>query len=266
MDVVPSQLSWKKFGQNSPASPTPIDAPMMTAPRRARSLSVRAFTMMKAMNAPIAAVSASAPTCAGKWIPELKITGDRADPMPAQITAAGRRIPNSTTVASHSKPVVAETVSLTVPWYDVYITPPTPRSRPTTRRSRSSPGTPRRLTCSRRSPTSAWPRWRGPRQSFEVVDQKRGDADEDQHEHRERLLCSVLMSKGPIFGRGSATTCVLRSQFHWNSTPSPRNASAKVASASGATEPERGNAMIVLSGTVAATPTTSRGGTTTRTG
>jgi hypothetical protein len=45
----------------------------------------------------------------GKWIPELKITGDAAETMPASTAAAVRRMPNSTTVASQRRPVVTTT-------------------------------------------------------------------------------------------------------------------------------------------------------------
>ena len=37
------------------------------------------------------------------WKPELKMTGDAAETMPARIAAAGRRMPNRTTVASQSR-------------------------------------------------------------------------------------------------------------------------------------------------------------------
>src|SRR5882762_887652 len=63
----------------------------------------------------------------GKWMPELKITGLIAETIPAQMAAAGRLTPKTTTAASHSNPVVAVTVKLfTVPWYDTYRTPPSP--------------------------------------------------------------------------------------------------------------------------------------------
>ena len=42
-------------------------------------------------------------------MPELKITGDAAETMPASTAAAVRRMPNSTTVASQRRPVVTTT-------------------------------------------------------------------------------------------------------------------------------------------------------------
>ena len=67
----------------------------------------------------------------------------------------------------------------------------------------------------------------------------------------------LFMSKGPMTGRGMLhPDCMLRSQFHWKSTWSPRNARARVASASGK-PPNRsaGSATTLLSATVAATAT-----------
>ena len=62
-------------------------------------------------------------------------------------------------------------------------------------------------------------------------------------------------------GRGIVhPDCMLRSQFHWNSTWSPRNARASVASASGS-PPRRsaGNATTTPITTVTATATTMAG-------
>ena len=54
-----------------------------------------------------------------QWKPDDRITGVIADAMPAHAAAAGRRIPNSTAVASHSSPVTAGVVELlTFPWND----------------------------------------------------------------------------------------------------------------------------------------------------
>jgi hypothetical protein len=66
-------------------------------------------------------------TGSGQWKPEEKMTGLAAETMPAITAAAGRRMPNSTTVASHSRPTVAgvETL-LTLPRNVASITPPTP--------------------------------------------------------------------------------------------------------------------------------------------
>src|SRR6266536_5406395 len=61
------------------------------------------------------------------WKPELRMTGDAADTMPAKMAAAGRRIPNRTTVASQRRPVVTTTDELLMlNWYDAKNTPPTP--------------------------------------------------------------------------------------------------------------------------------------------
>jgi len=61
------------------------------------------------------------------WNPELKMTGEAADTMPARIAAAGRRMPNRTTVANQSSPVVTTTDELLMlNWYDAKNTPPTP--------------------------------------------------------------------------------------------------------------------------------------------
>ena len=52
-------------------------------------------------------------------MPELKITGEIAETMPASTAVAVRRMPNSTTVASQRRPVVTtidEFVMLC--WYD----------------------------------------------------------------------------------------------------------------------------------------------------
>ena len=67
----------------------------------------------------------------------------------------------------------------------------------------------------------------------------------------------LFMSNGPMTGRGIAQPdCMLRNQFHWNRTWSPRNASASVASASGK-PPNRsaGSATTTPSNTVTPTPT-----------
>ena len=48
-----------------------------------------------------------------------------AETMPANAAAAGRRMPNSTTVASHSSPLAAGVVELlTLVWNDAYMMPP----------------------------------------------------------------------------------------------------------------------------------------------
>src|ERR1700726_3506314 len=63
----------------------------------------------------------------GRWMPEPKMTGPMAEKIPARITAAGRRTPNSTTDASQSRPVVTVTERLVMlRWLDAYMTPPTP--------------------------------------------------------------------------------------------------------------------------------------------
>src|SRR5438552_15822705 len=59
------------------------------------------------------------------WKPDWRITGDAAETMPARIAAAGRRMPNSTTVANHSSPVTTVAVwLLMLPCTDEYMTPP----------------------------------------------------------------------------------------------------------------------------------------------
>src|SRR6266536_1801578 len=66
------------------------------------------------------------------WKPELRMTGDAADTMPAKMAAAGRRIPNRTTVASQRRPVVTTTDELLMlNWYDAKNTPSFTRSTDT---------------------------------------------------------------------------------------------------------------------------------------
>src|SRR3954464_3574818 len=61
------------------------------------------------------------------WKPELKMTGDAADTIPARIAAAGRRMPNRTTVANQSSPGVPRPDGLLMlNWYDAKKPPPIP--------------------------------------------------------------------------------------------------------------------------------------------
>jgi hypothetical protein len=196
-------------------------------------------------------------------MPEAKMTGVIADAMPAQITAAGRRMPKSTTVASQSSPVVAVTVRLLMlPWYDAYITPPTPAmaadtaNTPIFTRNTETPDvfaatSEERVAAIARPQEDCLRLW-----MISAVTPTRISMN-----IANVLLCSWLMSNGPIFGRGIGhPDCVLRSQFHWNSTLSPRKANARVARASGSPPRRRaGSATIVLNSTVTATATTMAG-------
>ena len=54
------------------------------------------------------------------WNPDCRSTGDAAETMPATTAAPGRRMPNRTTVASHSNPVTTVTERLVMLcWNDV---------------------------------------------------------------------------------------------------------------------------------------------------
>ena len=162
-DTVPSQLSWKKLGQNSAARPMPIAAPMKTPAKRAQSLSVRELTMAKAT------------TCrsprSGERAHVLREVDARAEDAPVRSRSRcrprdrGRRAADT---EQHDRRQPEEP-GLTMIDEFVMLSGRTRRtrrrgrrSRPRARRRRASRGGPRRRTCSRRSPTSGWRRWRGP--------------------------------------------------------------------------------------------------------
>ncbi len=82
-----------------------------------------------------------------QWKPVPRMTGLMAETSPAMAAAAGRRMPKSTTVTSHSMPVVAGVVTLlTLCWNDTKKMPPTAATpadrakRPSLVRSGDTPG------------------------------------------------------------------------------------------------------------------------------
>src|SRR5580704_2044718 len=191
-----------------------------------------------------------------QWKPDWRMTGVMAAEMPAHAAAAGRRMPNRTTVASHSNPVAAGVVELLMlVWNDAYMIPPTAAmaadraNRASFTRSGETPDVDAAISDDR---TAAMLRPHGERLRL-FINNITSRTTMSSEMAIVRLLARL---NAPILSRGMVQPSeVFRNQFHWNKTLSPRRARARVASARGRPPRRRaGRATIMPSSTVTRMP------------
>ena len=167
-----------------------------------------------------------------QWKPDWMMTGVMTEAMPANAAAAGRRMPKSTTVASHSSPLTYGVDALeTVVWKEAYMMPPTPAMAAETAKSPSftrTADTPEVAAATSEERTAAMLRPQEETRRLRIRSITRSTMPRSTM----AMVRLSVRSRGPITSRGIVQPdVVLLSHAHWKSTLSPRMARARVARA-----------------------------------